>query len=275
MEKEQKLDPKLELKEIMNKKYKIILLLTIILLTWLVVFFVFKDEKKYSLKQYYADSKQTDVSEYVIRNGDTVFHGKFVRYNKEGKKIAEGNFVNGEPSGKSIYYFDNGIIESIFYRKNGKITEQNIDNFPSGKIMRYTLYDDLCMPAFIIRFDEKGNVENYKGYPIMETYQYKTRNKEQFKIKINKNPKTGDTLQQQYLIADIPNAKRSVKIENLGVDDVKAKRTFKETSKIGIDVKEILVKKGINTIRAIVKYEFNDKARTIINDSISFKVEVH
>jgi hypothetical protein len=259
----------------MNRKYKIILILSIIIISWLLVFFYFKDEKNHVLKEYYPDTKQTDISEYVIRNGDTIFHGKFVRYNEKGNKIAEGNFVNGEPTGKSIYYFDNGVIESIFFRKNSKITEQNIDNFLSGKIMSYTLYDDLGMSAFIILFDEKGNVKSYKGYPIMETYQYKTKSKEQFKIKINQHPKTGDTLQHEYLIADIPNAKRSIKIENIGSDDVKAKRIFKKASQISLNVEEILTKKGINTIRAIVKYEFNDKDKTVISDTISFKVQVN
>lgn len=272
---EQKLEQKSDLKEKMNKKHKIILLLIIILLSCLVMFFVFKDRKVYVVKRYNAETKETTTFEYIIKDNDSILHGEFVRYNKAGKKTAEGNFNNGTIRGKSIYYFDNGIIESIFYRKNSEITEQNIDNFPSGKIMRYTLYDDLGISAFIIRFDERGNVESYKGYPIIETYQYKTKSKERFKIKVNQHPKTGDTLQQQYLIADIPNAKRSVKIENLGVDEVKAKRTLKKTSQIGINVEEILIKKGINTIRAVVKYEFNDNKKTVINDTISFKVNVN
>ncbi|WP_264538523.1 hypothetical protein [Flavobacterium sp. N1736] len=271
---EQKLEQKLEVKKRMNRRYRIIILLPIIALTWLVVFFAFKNEKTYSLKEYYPDTKQTDVSEYVIRNGDTIVHGKFVRYNEKGNKIAEGNFVNGEPNGKSVYYFNNGKIESIFYRKNSKITEENIDNFPSGKIMRYTSYGDSGLSAFIIRFDEGGNVENYKGYPIMEIYQYKITNK-RFKVNINQYLKVGDTLKHQYIIANIPNTKRTVKIENLDVDNTKVKRTFKKTTQVGIEVKEVLIKKGINKIRAIVKYEFHDKEKTVINDTISFEVNVN
>lgn len=259
----------------MSKKNTIILLLPIILIIgMIVIYFHYKSEKVYILKDYYPDRNQTAEYEYVIRDGDTILHGSFVRYNEKGIIVAKGTNVNGEPNGKSIYYFDNGIIESIFYRKNSEITEENIDNFPSGKIMRYTSYGDSGLSAFIIRFDEKGNVENYKGYPIMEVYQYKITNK-RFKVNINQYLKIGDTLKQQYLIANIPSAKRSLKIENLNVDNTKVKRTFKKTSQTGLEVKEVLIRKGINKIRAVVKYEFNDKEKTVINDTISFKVEVH
>lgn len=131
------------------------------------------------------------------------------------------------------------------------------------------------MSAFIVHFDKKGNVLNFEGYPLMETYQYRIANKKRFKTKIEQYLKVGDTLQQQYIIANIPNTKRSFKIENLNADEVKTKRTFKKTSQTGIEVKELLIKKGINTIRAVVKYEFNDKEKTVINDTISFKVNVN
>lgn len=259
----------------MSKKIKIILLVvTILSIGLMVMFFSLNREKKIILKDYYPDTKQTAEYECIIKEGDTILHGKFVRYNAKGVVVAKGINVNGEPSGKSIYYFDNGIIESIFYRKNSEITEENIDNFPSGKIMRYTSYGDSGLSAFIIRFDERGNVENYNGYPIMEVYQYKITNK-LLKININQYLKVGDTLKHQYIIANIPDAKRSLKIENVNVDNSKVKRKFKKSSQTGLEVKEVLIKKGINKIRAIVKYEFNDKAKTIINDTISFKVEVH
>ncbi|KQO34614.1 hypothetical protein ASF10_02565 [Flavobacterium sp. Leaf82] len=259
----------------MNKKHKIILILAIIVISWLLVCFYFKDEKVYSLKEYYPDTKQTDISEYIIRNGDTIFEGKFTQYNKKGKKIAEGNFVNGHIKGKSIYYFDNGIIESIHYRKNSKITEESIYNYPNGKVIKYLMYDDFGILDFLIRYDELGNIKSYEGLPIIEIYQYKIANPEEFKTKIEQHLKVGDTLKQQYLIANIPNAKRNIKIENLDIDNSKAKRTFKKTSQTGIEVKEVLIKKGINTIRAVVKYEFNDKEKTVINDTISFKIQVN
>ncbi|KQB38374.1 toxin-antitoxin system YwqK family antitoxin [Flavobacterium aquidurense] len=260
----------------MTKKNKILTIIFFsILLGIVVLYFWSSTEKKYVLREYYPNRKQASEYEYVIKDVDTILHGKFIRYNKEGNKIAEGNFVNGEPTGKSIYYFDNGTIESIFYRKNSKIIQEITENYPSGKIMQYTLYDYLGLSAFIAGFDKQGNIDNYEGYPIMETYQYRIANKKRFKTKIEQYLKVGDTLKQQYLVANIPNTKRSLKIENLDIDNTKAKRTFKKTSQTGIEVKEILIKKGINKIRAVVKYEFNDKNKTVINDTISFKVKVN
>ncbi|WP_428230249.1 hypothetical protein [Flavobacterium sp.] len=259
----------------MNRKYKIILLLSIMVISWVFIFFSFMYGKVHVLKKYNAETKETTIFEYIIEDGDTILHGEFTRYNKVGKKITEGNFTNGEISGENIYYFETGIIKSIYYYKRNKIPEENIDNFPSGKIMSYTLYDDLGMSAFIIRFDEKGNVKNHEGYPLLEIYQSKIANKEKFKTKTNQYLKVGDTLKQQYLIAYIPNAKRSVHIENIDADDAKAKGTLKKTSQTRIDVEEILINKGINRIRAVVKYEFNDKEKTVINDMIFFEVKVN
>ncbi|KQB38375.1 hypothetical protein [Flavobacterium aquidurense] len=259
----------------MNRKYKIILLLAIIVISWVLVCFYFKNEKVYTLKEYDPNTKQIDISEYVIRSGDTIFEGKFTQYNKKGNKIAEGNFVNGHIKGKSIYYFDNGIIESIHYRKNSTITEESIYNYPNGMVKKYLMYDDFGILDFLIRYDELGNVKSYEGLPLIEIYQYKIANPEEFKRKIEQYLKIGDTLKQQYLVANIPNAKRSIKIENLDIDNTKAKRTFKKTSQTGIEIKELLIKKGINTIRAVVRYEFNDKDKTVINDTISFKVDVN
>ena len=273
---EKKLEQKLDLKKVMNKKNKILtILFSLILLGVVSLFFCFKTEKVYILRDYYLNKKKASEYEYVIRDHDTILHGKFTRYNKEGNKIAEGSFVNGEPKGKCIYYFDNGIIESIFYRKNSKIKEEIIENHPSGKIKQYTLYDYLGLSAFIARFDQQGHIENYEGYPLMETYQYRIANKERFKIKNNQVLKVGDTLKHQYLLANIPNTKRSFKIENVGVDNTKVKRTFKKNSQVGIEVKEVLIKKGTNKIKAIVKYEFNNEEKTVINDTISFEVKVN
>lgn len=127
----------------------------------------------------------------------------------------------------------------------------------------------------MISFDEYGNVKNYKGYPLMEIYQYKISNKEQFKTKTNQMLKIGDLLKYQYLIANIPTTKRIFKIENIGLDNTRVQRAIRQNPPIGIDVEEILTQKGINTIRAIVQYKFNDKKKTVINDTVSFEVEVH
>jgi len=259
----------------MHKKFIVIVTSIIILLGFTVLFFCNKKEKTFFLKSYNSDKKVTDISQYVIRNGDTILEGQFTQYNQKGNKIVEGNFLNGHINGKSIYYFDSGIIESVHYRKNSKITEESVFNYSNGEVRKYLMYDDFGILDFLIRFDELGNVKSYEGLPVIEIYQYKIANKEQFKTKINQYLKIGDTLKYQYLIANIPNAKRTFKIENLDVDNSKAKRILTQIPPVGIDVKEILTKKGINRIRAIVKYEFNDKEKTVIKDTISFEVNVN
>ncbi|WP_243396853.1 toxin-antitoxin system YwqK family antitoxin [Flavobacterium pectinovorum] len=252
----------------------LVLIFIVVILVLVVLLFFFKNEEVHILKKYDVKTKQTTTLEYIIKDKDTIFQGKFICYNEKGNKTYEGVFVNGHIKGKTIHYYDNGNIESIDYIKNSKVTEESTYNYPSGKVMKYLMYDDFGILDFLIRYDESTNVKSYEGLPLIEIYQYKIANKEQFKIKINQYLKVGDTLKHQYFIANIPNAKRNFKIENLDVDNKKVKRTFKKTSQTGIDVKEILTKKGINTIRAIVKYEFNDKEKTVINDTISFKVMV-
>lgn len=168
-------------------------------------------------------------------------------------------------------YFDDKLVHNS--EKENEVVEERIDNFPSGKIMRYTSYADSGKQAFTILFDEKGNVENFKGQALIETYQNKIANKRRLKEDVNQSLKVGDTLKHHYLIANIPNAKRTLKIENIG--NTKVKRILKKTSQTGIEVKEVLIKKGINTIETVVNYIFNDKEKTSITYTESFEVEVN
>lgn len=260
----------------MSKRNKIIIAIVAIgLLSLGLLFFYNKSEKVYVLKEYDSKTKITGTNEYVIRNDDTIFNGKFINYNQKGIKIAEGNFVNGHIKGKCIYYYDDGKLESILYRKTSKITEETTEYYPNGKVKRYVMFDPFGLEAFIVRYDEQSNVKSNEGYPLMEIYQYPIAHKEQFKIKTNQYLKVGDTLKHNYLVANIPNAKRSLDIELLGVDNSKIKRVIKQNPPVGIEVKEILTKKGINTIRSIVEYKFNNKEKTVIKDTLTFNVEVH
>jgi hypothetical protein len=55
----------------------------------------------------------------------------------------------------------------------------------------------------------------------------------------------------------------------------KAKRTLQKVSKTGIDVKEVLTKKAIHTIEAVVTYEFNDKEKNSFTYTEIFEVIVY
>lgn len=180
--------------------------------------------------------------------------------------IALSFYINDDKA-----YFDDKLVHNN--EKGNELVEERIDNFPSGKIMRYTSYADSGTQAFTILFDEKGNVENFKGQALIETYQNKIASKRRLKEDVNQYLRVGDTLKHHYLIANIPNAKRTLKIENIG--NTKVKRTLKKISQTGIEVKEVLIKKGINTIETVVNYKFNDKEKTSITYTESFEVEVN
>lgn len=234
-----------------------------------------KDKKSKVLTHYSQDTKQTEYLEYVIRNGDTVFHGKFTTYNEKKIKIAEGNMVDGHVKGKCIYYYDNGAIKSIFYRKDDKVNEESTKYYLNGKVKRYTMYDPMGLATFVINFDENGDVKDYDGYPIIEIYQFGFSHREKFPTKKEQYLKVGDTIKYKYLIANIPNSKQNFFIESLGLDNSKIQRIIKKTPATETDVAEIATKQGLNTISGIVKYEFNDKRKTVIQDTISFDVMVN
>ncbi|MCV9930538.1 hypothetical protein OIU83_22955 [Flavobacterium sp. LS1R49] len=257
------------------KIYKItLLMLFVVIVGFLIIFFSYNDEKIYVLKKYDSKTKKTITMEYLLKNGDTVFHGKCNYYNENGRKISEGNFVNGHVVGKVTNYYDNGKIESIIYYKTNEIKEESTYYSSIGLIEKYIIYNDLGNPSFKINYSNRS-VRSYDGHPLLEIYQYKFSHKKQFNIQTNQTLSVGDTLKYKYLLAEIPYSKRTFKIENLSIDNTKVQRIIKKKFPVGIDVDEVLTKKGVNTIRAIVKYEFNDEIVPILNDTISFEVNVN
>lgn len=243
----------------------------------IVLYFNFRNSysDKNVLKEYSPSGQLLGTNEYIIKDGDTIIHGKFVNYNENGIKISEGQFKNNEPYGLNKYYYQNGKLESLCYRENSKITKEITEYYSNGKVKRYIIFDPLGLEAFIVKYDEKGLTIDFEGYPVLEIYQYKFANMKQFNINQKQFLKVGDTLKYSYIVANIPNAKRNFTIENVGIDNAKVKRTTKKVEPCQIDVKEILTKKGKNTIRSIVKYGFNDKVTPVITDTLFFDVEVH
>lgn len=234
----------------------------------------FKNETVYVLKEYNKDGQLLGTNEYVIRGGDTIMHGKFVNYNNRGIKISEGHFFEDEPYGECIYYNEDGNKEVVQFRKNSTLTLESTYYNPKGYIEKYIVFDDLGHSSFIITYDEKG-VIRYDGYPQIEIYQYKFANKSKVNIKKEQNLKVGDTLKYSYIVANIPNATRSFEIENLNVPNSEVTRTLKNVPPAQIYVKEVLVKKGKNSIRSIVKYEFKDQVTPVFIDTISFDINVN
>lgn len=255
----------------MKKTY--IIMLVIISIGLIGLFFYFKNESVHVFKQYSTSGKLLKTHEYIIKYGDTILQGKFMNYNESGVKIAEGQYVNNEPNGICSYYYDNGKIESIFYRKNSKIDFEAYYYNHDGKIRKYVMCNDKGEPKFIIDFDGK-KVKKYDGYALYPLNQYKIEKDKIYKIYTQDTLKVGDVIKYDYLLANIPNAEKTFKIETDGLDNSKAKRTITKEVPTRIVVKEILTKKGLNRIKAITQYTFNDNVTHVKNDTVSFDVNV-
>ncbi|MCD0465070.1 hypothetical protein [Flavobacterium sp. ENC] len=244
-----------------------------VLLGLIFLFFYFKDGKVHILREYSPSGKLIKTHEYIIRYGDTILQGKFVNYNEKGIKIAEGQFLANEPNGIFSYYYDNGKLESVFYRKNGDITLESTYYNPNSLITKYSMCNDSGEPKFIIEFDDKA-VKRYTGYVVYPVKQYKIENKRQIEVKTGDVLKVGDVIKYDYLLANIPNTKRTFKIETEGIDNSKVKRTISKEAPTHIIVEEVLTKKGLNRIKAITQYEFTDTVTPVKNDTVSFDINV-
>lgn len=259
----------------MKTKNKITLLILSIIIIGLIIFNKTSNDKKvYVLKEYSKTGKLLKTHEYILSNGDTILEGKFINYNEKGIKIAEGKFINNEPNGVCSYYDNNGKIESVYYRKNTKVNLECIYYDKKGLINKYIMCDSLGKTAFIIRFGDKI-VKMYDGYSIWPVAQYKLINKRQIGIKTEDILKIGDTIRYSYLLANIPNAKRSFRIENSIGDNPKVKRIIKSKLPTEIIAEEVLNNKGINRIKIIAQYTFDDKVTPILNKEVSFDVNVN
>lgn len=245
-----------------------------VILGLVILYFYFTSEKVYTYKEYSPSGKLISTNEYIIRNGKTIQHGKFVDYNEKGIKIAEGQFVENEINGICKYYYDDGKIESIFYRKNSKMNLEAQYYYPNGEIKKYVMCNDIGEPKFIIEFNNK-KVKKYDGYATYPINQYKLDNGKETAFTLKDTLKVGDVIKYDYVLANIPYTKRTFKIETEGVDNSKVKRTITKEAPTRIIVEETLTKKGLNRIKAITQYRFDDKNVPIKNDTVSFDVNVN
>lgn len=257
-----------------NKSYIIILILALFL-----IFFVeniFNDSNRlYTVTSYDREKQITDVSTFKLINGDTIFHGKFQQYNKNGVKILEGQFINGDIYGRCKNYYENGKLKQSYFKKNSKITLESSWFYPNSKIEKYVLYSDFGVPIFEIDFNEDGKIKRYRGNIQIEVKLHKIDKNTHEQKQVTKNFKVGDKLNYSFIIGNIPNANFSHEIENVGLNNSLIKRVTKKIEPCQIDVEEVLYKKGRNTIRSIVKYEFNDKLAPVLTDTISFDINVN
>jgi antitoxin component YwqK of YwqJK toxin-antitoxin module len=260
----------------MKKKYKIVLVIASVYIIGTIAFIYWvKNEIKHTLKRYIPETNETWSFEYILRGNDTIIQGKCISYNEKGSKVSECNFENNHIKGKSVVYNNNGNIESIRYIIDKKRDAEVLWNYPNGKIRKYAFNDYFGECMLIVNYDKNGVVSNYKGNPQLETYQYRFSHKKEYNIKEDQHLKVGDKLNYSYIVANIPNTKRSFRIENIGIDNTKVKRTVTTKPPTIINVEEVLTKKGKNTIRSIVQYKFNDEVTPVFTDTLSFDVYVN
>jgi len=212
-------------------------------------------------KKFPEENKIVQYS-YILRGIDTVIQGKFIVYNKNKQKLAIGNYYNDKLSGKYTNYFSNGNISQIKYYDKDIIVGDRIFNYADGEVRKYVFHDYKSDPVFIVRFDKNGNVKSYEGKPLLDL-------KYLGKIDLD-SLKTGDKLKYAFVLADVPTAKKTLNIQLLGYDNSKINRVIGARNKSEIEVEERIVKKGKNSVKAILKFTFNDSLRTTITDSIKF-----
>lgn len=240
----------------------------------MIVFFVFyKNEKTQVLKAYSSDTKNTVFTEYEIRDSDTILHGSFKRFNEKNIKIAEGKFVNNDIFGKCSYYYDDGKIEVIHYRKNSDVTLESNFYDKLGFVKSYVMHNAKGEPLFYVDFN-RNKIIKHEGIPISEEGQFVQRKGKIIEITDNEILKIGDTIQYKYIVANIPLSKKSIKFKTDNFDNSKINRKISKKMPTEIIVNEILVKKGLNRINASVKYEFEDKSINYFNYTISFDLNV-
>ncbi|AUX19147.1 hypothetical protein [Flavobacterium columnare] len=158
----------------MTKKNKLLSLAVILLILAIINFYFYnKEEKIHILKEYSTKGNLIGTNEYIIKNGDSIFNGRFINYNERGIKISEGQFVNNEPYGICKYYYDNGKIESVYFRENSKINLESFAYYPDGKIKQYRMYSYFGAPLHTTNFDKDGVIGSYNGRPHFEIYLHK------------------------------------------------------------------------------------------------------
>jgi len=59
------------------------------------------------------------VIQQEVTYKDGEFHGEYINYNKEGKKVEQGNFVRSMKEGECKVWYDNGQLELVGYNKIG------------------------------------------------------------------------------------------------------------------------------------------------------------
>lgn len=134
------------------------------------------------------------------------------------------------------------------------------------------MFDNFGKSVFIINY-ENNIVNKYEGYAIWPLSQYKLI-KNRPKLIKGDTLNVGDRIKYNFLVANIPYSKKTFKVETIGLKNFKIKRKIKNVDPNEVVIEEILSKRGLNRIKAIVQYQFRNKVTLVLNDTVSFDIYV-
>jgi hypothetical protein len=75
------------------------------------------------------------------------YTGKYVDYYFSGRRLAEGNLINGRQDGEEIYYYQNGKVGTINSYKGGRLNGPVITYYKNGSIRSKGTFSEDGSPA--------------------------------------------------------------------------------------------------------------------------------
>jgi antitoxin component YwqK of YwqJK toxin-antitoxin module len=90
--------------------------------------------------------------------------GHWIKFDKDKKKVYDGNFTNDIPVGKFTYYYPTGELKAItIFSKNGTVARTKMYNL-SGKVMGEGKYIDEKKDSIWKFYDEEGVLISDENY---------------------------------------------------------------------------------------------------------------
>ncbi len=177
----------------------------------------FESRAKNTSNYIYNDNALIAKGEYVIINKKSVPKGKWEFYNTEGGKSADGSFnEEGMKEGLWTTYYENGVVKSKVYFKNGKNDGSSMGWFSNGnKWYEETYKSDLLEGKQTIYFFNENlkNIFNFKADKKEGEQQYYNNKNELTGSYMYKNDKLDGVAKTYY-------ENKKLKTETAYINDV-------------------------------------------------------
>ena len=102
-------------------------------------------------------------------------NGQYKNYNRDGRLILEGNFLEGKMHGDNVAYFPDGTVQHRFTYEKGKKIGTNYEYYPNRKIKTREVASANGLELKQENFDEQGfllSEKKYKGEKHEGTWTY-------------------------------------------------------------------------------------------------------